>query len=433
MNLDALPLSRKQILSVAQANARINCWTGAIRSGKTVASLLRWLIYVAQAPPGELVVIAKTSTTAARNVFAPLQDPALFGDLAAHTQYTPGAPSATILGRRVWVIGANDARSEGRLRGLTCAGSLVDEATLVPHAFFTQLLGRMSVPGSKMFLTSNPDNPAHWLRKDFLLREHELDLAQWHFTLDDNPSLTDEYKDAIKSEFTGLWYRRFVLGEWTAASGAIFDMFDEQRHVVDILPPIQRWVGVGIDYGSVAPFAALLLGLGVDGTLYLVAEWRWDSSQKHRQLSDVEYSARVREWITTVRIPGSQLHGPVPQYWVVDPSAASFRVQLHQDGVPPVPADNAVEDGIRLVSSLLAIERLKVHRSCEGWLAEVGGYCWDDAAALRGEDKPVKVDDHSLDASRYILKTTRAVWRSAVPLITPGIQQPAEVPWGMTA
>lgn len=116
-------LSRRQILSIAQANARINLWDGAIRSGKTISSLLRWLMYVANASPqGELLVVAKTSITASRNVFGPLTDYELFGELSGETSYTAGAPSAMILGRKVWVIGANDARAETRLRGLTCAG-----------------------------------------------------------------------------------------------------------------------------------------------------------------------------------------------------------------------------------------------------------------------------------------------------------------------
>jgi PBSX family phage terminase large subunit len=416
VNLDALPLSPRQIISIAQANARINCWTGAIRSGKTVASLLRWLIYIASAPPGELVVVAKTSQTAARNIFGPLQDYALFGELATQTEYTPGAPSGRILGRRVWVIGANDARAEGRLRGLTCAGALVDEATLVPREFFTQLLGRMSVPGSKMFLTSNPDNAAHWLRRDFLLRSGELDLAQWHFTLDDNPSLTEEYKNAIKAEFSGIWFRRFVLGEWCSGFGAIYDMWDPGEHIRDILPPIVSWLGVGIDHGTRAPFAALLLGLGVDKRLYLVDEWRWDSGQKHRQMTDVEYSKALRDWLAGIRLPASELRGVKPQFIIVDPSAANFRQQLYQDGLNPVLADNAVLDGIRLVSSVLASGKLLVARRCKGFIDEIGGYSWDDRAAALGEDKPIKADDHSLDSARYVIKTTHSLWHHRIDL-----------------
>lgn len=403
-------LSRKQVISIAEAQARINVWDGAIRSGKTFASLLRWLIYVANAPTsGELVVVAKTSQTAARNVFGPLQDFDLFGELAQYTTYTAGAPSAVILGRRVWVIGANDARAESRLRGLTCAGAYVDEGSLVPQEFFTQLLGRMSVPGAKLFVTTNPDNPAHWLRRDFL-GNNGLDLRNWHFQLGDNPSLTREYIAAISAEFTGLWYRRFILGEWVAAEGAVYDMWDEQIHVIDVVPAIQSWVCAAIDYGTTNPFHALLLGLGVDGNLYVTSEWRWDSRKEHRQLTDAQYSERLRGWLKNVRIPGTRLHGVKPTYVVIDPSAASFRVQAFQDGLNAVPADNAVLDGIRFTSTLFATERLKVARSCPALIAEIPGYSWSDEHRMKGEDVPVKVDDHGVDALRYGVMTTRGMY-----------------------
>lgn len=418
-------LSRKQIRSIAEAESRINVWAGAVRSGKTVSSLLRWLIYVAQAPPGELVVVAKTSQTAMRNVFAPLQDYAVFGDLASQTRYTPGAASGTILGRRVWVIGANDTRAETRLRGLTAAGAYVDEVSLVSEEFFSQLLARMSVPGAKLFATTNPDNPAHWLRRNYLLREHELDLRQWHFILDDNPSLDDAYKDSIKAENVGLWYRRRVLGEWCAAEGAIYDMWDPDVHVVDIIPPVTSWLGIGLDYGTSNPTAALLLGLssrggGENGThpcLFLVDEFRWDSRQRHRQLTDVELSGKLRDWLHTVRFPGTRLHGPVPQYLIIDPSAASLKVQMHNDGVIGLAdADNNVAYGIRTVASGLGAGWLKVSDRCAGFITEAPGYSWDTKATEKGEDKPVKVADHSLDAGRYALATTEALWHGQIDL-----------------
>lgn len=427
MNLDALAkaLSPRQVDFLANSNARVNITTGAIRSGKTMSSLLRWLIYVAHAPQGgELVMVGKTQHTVGRNMILPLQDPLLFGDLASQTHYTPGAPTATILGRRVHVLGANDVRAESKLRGMTCSGALVDEATLIPQVFFTQLLGRMSVPGSQLFATSNPDNPSHWLRKDFILRETQLDLRHWHFTLDDNPSLTEKYRADIAAEFVGLWYRRMVLGEWVAAEGAIYDMWDPSVHVVDILPPIHTWLGIGLDYGTTAPTAGLLLGMsskgggdsGQEPCLFLVDEFRWDSRQRHRQLTDVELSRHLRDWLSQVRFPGTHLRGPQPQYLFIDPSAASLKVQCHQDGWNVADADNSVLDGIRLVSSLLARRRLKVSRSCQGWIDEIGGYSWDDRAALLGVDKPVKADDHSLDAGRYAATSSQGLWFNRIPL-----------------
>ncbi|GGO63168.1 PBSX family phage terminase large subunit [Nonomuraea cavernae] len=417
MSLAVVTLSPAQERSIAESTARINCWTGSVRSGKTIASLLRFLIFVAQAPRGgHLVVVGKTSDTIARNVFEPLMDPSLTGPVARRIFYTRGAVTANILGRRVEIISANDVRSESRLRGLTCAGAYVDEATLIPEAFWDQLLARCSVPGSKIFCTTNPDAPNHWLRKRFLLRAHELDLKWWHFTLDDNPSLDPIYVANLKDEYTGLWYRRYVLGEWCMAEGAIFDMWDPDRHIVDELPLMERWLGVGIDYGTVNPFSALLAGVStpdVDGQrrIYLASEWRWDSRLERRQLTDAEYSAKITEWLDNVPDTyGPGTRGLRPDWIIVDPSAASFVTQLHHDGLLPQLGDNAVLDGIRTVSNLIAGDLLRVHRSCHGWLGEVGSYSWDDRKAERGDDAPVKVDDHSVDAGRYILHTTQAAW-----------------------
>ncbi|TXS34768.1 PBSX family phage terminase large subunit [Streptomyces sp. or43] len=406
-------MSRKQLDYVANSTARVNIASGSIRAGKTISTLLRWIMYVATAPlGGELAVIAKTTNTAASNVFIPLQDPSLFGSLSQHVHYTRGAPTATILGRPVRVIGANDSRAEERLRGMTCAGALVDEATLVPQEFWTQLLGRMSVPGSKLFASTNPGSPAHWLKRDFIDRRDELGHRYWHFTLDDNPSLSADYVAAIRAEFVGLWFRRFVLGEWIAAEGSVFDMWDEERHVTDTLPEIAKWISVGVDYGQTNPFHATLLGLGRDRRLYIGSEWRYDGRQQRRQLTDIEYSERMRGWLGSV--PG--IGAVRPQFVTVDPSAASFSAQLRRDHLTPTPAKNDVLDGIRTMSSLLAAGKLLVHSSCKSLITEMPGYAWDDRAAEKGEDRPIKIADHGIDSARYALYTTRALWQRQLAL-----------------
>lgn len=405
-------LSPKQELSIRESTARLNIWEGAVRSSKTIASLLRFLLFIRTAPHGgAIVIVGKTLDTVARNVFGPLQDPALFGPLSRHIHYTRGAPTATILGRKVEVITANDARAEGRLRGLTAAGAYVDEITLIPEPFFQQLLARLSVPGAQLFGTTNPDGPAHWLRKKFLLRAGELNLATWHFTLDDNPYLDPAYVAALKVEYTGLWYRRFILGEWCMAEGAIYDMWDESRHLVDEVPQLRALIGVGVDYGTRNPFAALMLGLTADRRLILTREYRHDPTLALKQLTDADYARELSDWIG----------GDRPAWVCVDPSAASFKLQLHRDGYNNVTdAVNDVSDGIRAVASLLATDRLIVHKSCAGWVEEIGGYSWDDKAAAKGEDKPVKVADHSLDAGRYAIATTETVWRHQLrPVVVP--------------
>lgn len=409
LDLDRLPLSRKQLRSVGQATARINLWHGSVRSGKTIASLLAFVIAVATAgPSGLIIVVGRSLQTIERNVLEPLQDRSLFGPLARHVVHTRGATTAVILGRTVHLIGAADARAEGRLRGLTAQLAYVDEATLLPEAFWTQLLARLSVPGARLYATTNPDSPRHWLKTGYLDRADALDLRSWHFQLADNPSLSEAYVASLAAEYTGLWRQRMILGAWVIAEGAIYSEWDEARHVVDTLPEMRRYF-VGIDYGTTNPFSAILLGVGADDRLYAVAEWRHDSRTANRSMTDAQYSAAVRAWLAD--------QGVEPEWTFVDPSAKSFSTQLWQDGHPGIArADNTVTDGIRSVASLLTAGRLRVHRSCEGLLSEIPGYSWDPKATARGEDAPLKVDDHSADALRYAVHSTAAEWRHLLAL-----------------
>jgi PBSX family phage terminase large subunit len=406
------PKQRRSIVEALDGAARTLIWHGAVRSGKTLASVIAWLEYVRTGPSGKLLMVGKTRETLTRNILDPLAEWA-----PGSIQYTRGATTAVILGRQVEVEGANDAKAEGRIRGMTLAGAYVDEASLVPEGFWRMLLTRLSVPGARLFATTNPDAPRHWIKTDFIDLAGQLRLAAWHFILDDNPGLDPDYRAALEAEFTGLWRKRFVLGLWVLAEGAIYDMWDETRHVVSRLPEmVGRW-WVGCDYGTTAPFAALLLGVGRerDGTerLFVCDEWRWDSARAMRQKTDREYSDALREWLVTAgaRVLGQPDREVTPTWVAVDPSAASFKVQLRRDRTPGVmDADNEVLAGIRTVSSLLATDRLRVHERCEGLREEAPGYVWDPDKAEVGIDEPVKLDDHSLDALRYGVMAARPAW-----------------------
>lgn len=411
-------LSPRQVWSIARATARVNLWTGSIRSGKTIASLLAWLIYVAHAPRGgALVVVGRTRESIARNVFGPLTDASLFGALAKQVAYTAGAPTAMILGRTVHVLGASDARAELVLRGLTVAGGYVDEATLVSEAFWTQLLGRMSVPGARLFATTNPDGPAHWLKRQVVDRADELGYRIFRFRLTDNTHLDPAYIAQVTREYVGLWYRRFILGEWVQAAGAIYDTWDPARHVVPVadLPAMDRVLAVGVDYGDTHHTRGYLLGLGPDTRpehvgghrLYVLAEWA------PKQATMGEQSASLQAWLAGQPVDAWR----TPEWIAVDSAAASFRHQLHHDGVPGVRnAHKAVLPGVRTVAGLLATDRLVVADTCQHLIERLPGYVWDDKATARGKDAPVKADDDEVDALRYAIYTTRLDWRDLIPL-----------------
>lgn len=423
--LDQLPISRKQAISIVEATVRCNIWEGAIRSGKTIASILCWLFFLSDPPPGgQFVMVGRTRESLARNVIEPMRDTALFGPLASRVSYTFGAPTATVLGRRVFMLGASDAKAEMSLRGLTVAGAYVDEITVIRPEFFRQLLGRMSLDDARLFGSTNPDNPVHWLKREFLDRIGRTgpdgqpllpEWRTWHFELDDNPALSDRRKEQYKREYSGLWYRRFIKGEWVAADGSVFDMWDDHL-VVDwaALPLMQQLIAVGIDYGTTNPTHAVLIGTGVDGILYAVDEYRYEPSTMSQRKTDADLSADLRTWLTTPHLPDSRQARMDVQHVIADPAAASLRVQLDADGTATAAADNDVLYGLRILAMLFSRGLLKITTHCPALLLEIPGYSWSTAATEDGQDAPIKTNDHGIDALRYAVVTTERLWR---PLI----------------
>ena len=388
-------LTDKQIESVLAATSRLNIWSGSVRSGKTVASIIKWLKVIRDGPRGPLLMVGKTNRTLKRNVLDPMLE--FLG--SKRMTVNSGTGEAKILGRNVYLVGANDERAEGKIRGVTLAGAYGDELTTWPSSFFKMLLSRLSVTGAQLVGTTNPDAPLHWLKREFLDRKDVLDLSLFLFKLTDNSFLGPDYIAALKNEYTGLWRKRYIDGLWIAAEGPIYDMFDEDLHVVSAIPETVRieryWVA--IDYGTSNPFVALLFGHGSDAITYVLNEWRWDSSQTLAQKTDAQYRIALESWLKEVVPDGSE----IDIMWV-DPSAASFIVECGQGWLPAMASHNAVLDGIRLVSTSLAKQTLKiVGPNCQPLIDEMQGYAWDPKAQMHGEDKPIKAADHGPDALRY--------------------------------
>ncbi|CAL9606891.1 hypothetical protein SUDANB95_05507 [Actinosynnema sp. ALI-1.44] len=425
------PLVGKQAESVRLATARGNIWEGAVRSSKTISSIIKWLRYVRTGPQGPLLMTGKTERTLKRNIIDPITE--MVG--TRRCRYRSGAGELDLLGRTIYTAGANDERAADKIKGMTLAGAYCDEITTYPESFFDMLGTRLSIPGAQWFGTTNPEGPAHWFKRNYLnraslhltrdgqvLRRHDeeaLNLHRFSFQLADNPTLDAEYVEDLKRKYVGLFYRRYVLGDWCLAEGAVYDMWDPARHVVPAaqIPRIRHWIGVGVDYGTTNPFSAHTLGLGEDNTLYLVHEYRFDSRRARRSKSPTEYSLDLRAWLANAEQPQTGARGVHPPWIYIDPAAADFSAQLFYDGVSNVAnAINDVVPGIRTISSLLAAYRLKVSDACPGVIEEFPGYSWDPKASEKGEDKPIKVDDHGLDDARYVVHSTEPIWQPALRL-----------------
>ena len=391
----------KQLDSILDSTARINIWQGSVSSGKTISSLIRWIEFCQNGAKGNLLMVGKTERTLKRNVIDVLGE-ILDGSGSLVTR--TGSGEIQIGSRTIYIVGANDERAEAKIRGLTLAGAYGDEVTLWSESFFNMLLSRLRVPNAQLFLTTNPDSPNHWLKKKFLDRESELDIQNFSFQLGDNHTLDPKYVESLKAEYSppsSLWYRRFINGEWIMAEGAVYDCFDRTENIVSELPKMREYY-VGIDYGTTNPLCALLIGEGVDDQLYVVKEYYYDSATKQRQLSDAEYSRELRNF----------LDGYDVRKIFVDPSAASFITQLWRDNhLGVTKANNNVQDGIRIVYNLIGSRKLKIHSSCNRLIEEIESYVWDVKQQERGEDKPLKRNDHAVDALRYVMIALGAIWR----------------------
>lgn len=413
----------------------IALWVGAVSAGKTFASLIAFLIAIRSVPAGErIVIMGRTLKTIEGNVIDLLKDRKRFGILSRSVIHTPGASFAIILGRRVELIGAPNERSVGAIQGGTIALAYVDEATLMPRPVWDMLVTRMRVPGAQILATTNPESTNHWLRKEYMLKAEAWDMVVFHLTMRDNPSLERAYVLRMVRGAVGVFFQRFILGLWTNAAGAIYEAWDPDRHVVPWaeLPPIQDVIAVGIDHGTSNATSCILLGI-TDETdargrpaprLALIDEWRHDTNKADPEtgimpprLTNVEQSALIRKWLASPdRIPEQNQGWGMrvrPGMVFVDPAAADFREQLGRDRLPNVPAENAVKPGIADLSSLMALGRLIVSDRCTGFLEEVTEYVWDPKATKEGEDEPLKVADHSMDAARYAVRSSRAVWTVA--------------------
>lgn len=382
-------------------DARLNILDGSVRSGKTVAMIPKWLSYIEQGPPGLLLMTGVSKDTLYDNV---LND--LF-DTVGQENYTYNRQTGdlVVFGRKIKVIGAKDEGSEKYLRGKTLAGAYCDEVSLMPERFFNQLLNRMSVAGSKLYATTNPDTPFHYLYKNFLTDENKLAsgmVKRYHMLLDDNPNLDPEYLQFIKSAYTGMWYKRMIEGKWVNAEGLIYDSFNESMEY-ETLPTWDYNVDyfVAIDYGTTNPMVFLeIVDTGDD--FYVDREYYWDSRVEQRQKADNEYFQDLLKFM-----------GNVDKYTavIIDPSAASFIALLRQNGIVVIEADNSVLDGIRLMSTMFNLGKLKVNKSCTNFIQELSVYQWDETSALKGIEKPVKANDHACDACRYYCKTIIQEWR----------------------
>ena len=209
--------------------------------------------------------------------------------------------------------------------------------------------------------------------------------------MEDNPSLSEEIRERYRKLYTGVFYRRYILGQWAQAEGRVYDFFGPEMVKPVPAGPWDKWY-VSCDYGTVNPTSMGLWGR-CGGVWYRVKEFYFSSREQQRQMTDEEYAGALAS------LAGNRFITAV----IVDPSAASFIEVLHRKGWRVRKAENDVLSGIRLTSDCLKDGRIVICEGCRDLIREMDEYVWDLSSADR--DRVRKEHDHAMDDMRYFVAT----------------------------
>jgi len=387
---------------------------GSVRSGKTIIMSLSYSIWAMSSfNHTNFGMAGKTIDSFKRNVWFWLKPMLL--SRGYHIE------KRADIGDNVWAFtkgdvtnyfyffGGRDESSQDLVQGITLGGFFLDEVVLMPESFVNQCKARCSVEDAKIWFNCNPEGPFHWFKVNYIDKAEELHALRIHFELSDNPSLSTRVKERYMRMFSGVFFKRFILGLWVLSEGLIYDELNEDENIWED-DKLEKFLKesnsvtryIAIDYGTSNPMV-FIDAYDDNTTMYICDEYYYSGRATGKQKTDSQYADDFDEFVAKV--------DKFPEYVIVDPSAASFKAELRLRGYVVKDADNDVEDGIRMVQNMLGLRLLKIHKRCVKGLSEMYSYIWDYKASKRGKEVPVKDFDHWPDALRYLIKTLIQPWR----------------------
>lgn len=366
---------------------------GAVRSGKTVCMSLSFVLWAfSKFENKNFALCGKTLNTLKRNVTKDLLENIRGLGYRVKENNTQNFLDISDgkKANRFYLFSGNNEGSAARIQGVTLAGVLFDEVALMPQSFVNQTIARCSHDQSTFWFNCNPEHPYHWFYLEWILKREQKNLLYLQFTMDDNPSLSNEVKERYQKIYSGPFYERYVLGEWSASQGAVYPNFSLEKHCFEEEITGKEYY-ISCDYGIQNPFS---LGLYTqeNSKVYRLKEWYYSGRDKGVALTDQDYYQKLKEFSAGYSVTAV----------VVDPSASSFISLIQNKGeFQVIPAKNDVINGIGLVTDLINQNRLFIHKSCENCLREFHLYKWSEKAG----DKPQKENDHTMDELRYFVAT----------------------------
>lgn len=385
---------------------------GAIRAGKTIIMGLSFILWSMQKSSDiNYAICGKTVASTRRNIIEPLIEMLKQRKFKVIDRKTEGKLIVIKNNNKntYYIFGGKDEGSASLIQGITLGGVLFDEVALMPRSFVEQAMARCSVNGSKYWFNCNPEGPQHWFYVEHILKWKERKYIRIHFCLEDNPSLSKERIDNYKSLYTGIFYKRFILGEWAFANGIVYDMitdenfyYNSNRESVVPIKIIENDIKpyYGVDFGTANPQVYLEVYKYVDYAkkemcFYVENEYYWNSRKRLRQKTPDEYVSDFNNWCKEF------------SYLIIDPSATPLKAAHRKYGHNVINAKNNVEEGIIGLSTLFANKMIKINKdNCPNLCAELGLYRWNEKKLNNGVEEVLKENDHCCDALRYAIMTS---------------------------
>lgn len=413
-----VPFSQKQsiVMSWWTPNSRYKDFDaiicdGAVRSGKTVSEALSFVLWSMSTFDGKnFALCGKTVGGLRRNVLGPLKQMLKSTGYIIEDSRMEGCFCIGAIDRETkkkvtnyyYIFGGKDESSQDLIQGITLAGVFFDEVALMPESFVNQATARCSVEGAKFWFSCNPNSPFHWFKKEWINKVTEHKVLYLHFTMDDNPSLSEDVKNRYKTLYTGVFYKRYILGLWVAADGIVYPMFDPDVHAVQLK---RNWTRIFVagDFGIQNATTFGIFGYYAPERRYHEIASYYHSGRDDGQKTTKEYADDLKQFLADNLV--------MPEYITLDPSAAPMIVELRKDpyfarhGIDILPAKNRVDLGIQVVSFLLNERKFTLDPSCIKDIEEFTTYAWDSDKLDKGVEEVIKIDDHAMDKIRYAIMT----------------------------
>jgi len=398
-----IELTPKQVEYINNANHRWNFAVGAVRSGKShlaVQYIIPKCLRERHGLKGINLILGASKENIERNVLTPMRD--IWGNNVVSDINSRNW--AVLFGEKVYCIGAENIRQVSKLRGSEIKFCYCDEIVDINKEVFEMLKSRLSLSYSVCHAAANPSYPTHFIREFIDSADKGVDLYYQHYTIYDNPFLPNSYIKSLEAEYSGtVYFDRYIKGLWAKAEGLIYPMYQTAVEEVEGFTStnINDYV-LSIDYGTLNAFAALLWERK-DGFWYAPTGYYYSGRETGKQKTDEDYAKDMDKFVNEViALCPNALTDRIQT--IIDPSAASFiTLMKRRKWCRNRNAKNDVLDGIRETATAMKKGLIKINPNISEWKKEAEGYVWDDGV----EDKPVKVNDHYMDATRYFVKTMR--------------------------